>query len=99
MEGRLPKNSDTFLELRLSIGLQAVEKIQERIEEKSRPLRNKDSLHSLLKILGRYPRLKKIIKEFWFERINEEANKWIAHRDINMVMLATSLAPDGYLTL
>jgi hypothetical protein len=85
--------------LGLSIGLQAVEKIQELIEQKSGPLRNKDSLHSLLKILSRYAGLKEIIEEFWLERTNKEADSWTAHRDINTVMPATSLAPDGYLTL
>ena len=38
-------------------------------------------------------------KMFWLENANREAESWRAHRDINMVMLATSLAPDGYLTL
>ena len=59
--------------------------------------RNEDSLHSLLKTLGRYARLTKIIEEFWLERTIKEAGNWIAHRDINMVTLAISLAPDGYL--
>ena len=59
--------------------------------------RNEDSLHSLLKTLGRYAGLKEIIEEFWLERTNKEAGNWIAHRDINMVTLAISLAPDGYL--
>jgi hypothetical protein len=99
LKGWLPQNSGTFRELGLSVGLQAVEKLQELIEQKSGPLRNKDSLHSLLKILCRYAGLKEIIEEFWLERTNKEAGNWIAHRDINMVMLATSLAPDGYLTL
>ena len=27
-----------------------------------------------------------------------KTNTWTEHRDINMVMLATSLAPDGYLS-
>ncbi len=58
---------------------------------------NEDLLRSLLKTLGRYAGLKEIIEEFWLERTNKEAGNWIAHRDINMVMLAISLAPDGYL--
>jgi len=43
--------------------------------------------------------LREDIEMFWLERTNREANTWTEHRDINMVMLATSLAPDGYLTL
>jgi hypothetical protein len=88
-----------FRELGLSIGLRAVEKIQELIEQNSGPLREKDSLHSLLKILSRYAGLRETIETFWLERTNRESDSWIAHRDINMVMLATSLTSDGFLRL
>jgi len=88
-----------FRELGLSIGLRAVEKIQGLIERRSGPLQKKDSFPSLLKALSRYVGLKEIIETFWLERTNRESDSWIAHRDINMVMLATSLAPDGFLKL
>jgi len=88
-----------FRELGLSIGLRAVEKIGELIEQKSWPLQKKDRLYSLLKILSRYAGLRETIETFWLERTNRESDSWIAHRDINMVMLATSLAPDGFLGL
>jgi hypothetical protein len=88
-----------FRELGLSIGLRAVEKIQGLIEQKSGPLRKKDSLHSLLKALSRYAGLSETIETFWLERTNRESESWIAHRDINRVMLATSLTPDGFLKL
>jgi hypothetical protein len=86
-----------FRELGLSIGLQAIEKIQELIEQKSWPLQKKDSLHSLLKPLSRYAGLRETIETFWLEGKNRESDTWIEHRDINGVMLATSLAPDGFL--
>jgi len=88
-----------FRELGLSIGLRAVEKIRELIEQKSGLLRKKDSLHSVAKSLSRYAGLKEIIEKFWLEGTNREADSWIAHHDINWVMLATSLAPDGFLEL
>jgi hypothetical protein len=88
-----------FRELGLSIGLRAAEKIRKLIEQKSAPLRNKDSLHLLLMILGRYAGLREIIEKFWLEETNREAGSYIAHHDINEVMLATSLAPDGFLEL
>lgn len=88
-----------FRELGLSIGLRAVEKIQELIEQKSGPLRKKGSLHSWLKALSRYAGLRETIETFWLEPTNRESDSWIAHRDINRVMLATSLAPDGFLKL
>ncbi len=88
-----------FRELGLSIGLRAVEKIRELIEQESWPLRKKDSLYSLLKTLSRYGGLREIIEKFWLEGKNREADSWIAHHDINRVMFATSLAPDGFLEL
>jgi len=97
IEGWLPQNCGAFQELGLSIWLQAGEKIRERIEQKSVLFRNEDSLHSLLMTLGRCAGPKEIIEEFWLERTNKEPGNWIAHHDIDMVMLAISLAPDGYL--
>jgi hypothetical protein len=47
----------------------------------------------------RYISFSEKIEMFWLEKANQKANSWTEHRDINMVMLATSLAPDGYLTL
>jgi hypothetical protein len=88
-----------FRELGLSIGLRAVEKIEGLIEQKSEPSRRKDSFPSLLKDLSRYAGLKETIETFWLEPTNREADSWTAHRDINRVMLATSLAPDGFLKL
>jgi hypothetical protein len=88
-----------FRELGLSIGLRAVDKIRELIEQESGLLWKRDSFHSLLKILGRYAGLTETIEEFWLEGTNREASSWIQHLDINRVMLATSLAPDGFLEL
>jgi hypothetical protein len=88
-----------FRELGLSIGLRAVEKIRELIDQKSGLLRKKDSLDLLLKSLSRYAGLREIIEKFWLEGTNREADSWIAHHDINRVMLATSLAPDGFLEI
>jgi hypothetical protein len=88
-----------FRELGLSIGLRAIEKMQGLIEQKSGPLWKKDSLHSLLKTLSRYLGLRETIETFWLEGKNRESDSWIEHRDINGVMLATSLAPDGFLNL
>ena len=88
-----------FRELGLSIGLRAVEKIRELIEQESTPLRNKESLHSQLEILERYAGLREIIEKFWLEGTNRKAGSYTAHHDINEVMLATSLSPDGFLEL
>jgi hypothetical protein len=34
---------------------------------------------------------------FWLEPRNRRSRIWDEHRDINSVMLATSLMPEGYL--
>ena len=87
-----------FRELGLSIGLRAVEKLKNLIEQNPGVFK-KYPLHSRIESLMRYTLFSKIIETFWLERANREAGTWKAHRDINMVTLATSLAPDGYLTL
>ena len=88
-----------FRELGLSIGLTAVEKIEGLIEQESGPFRKRDSFNSLSKALSHYAGLRETIEAFWLERTNRESDSWIAHRDINSVMLATSLSPDGFLKL
>jgi hypothetical protein len=88
-----------FRELGLSIGLRAVKKLQELVKYNRGYFDKEHPVHSLIERLMRYDQLREDIEMFWLERTNREANTWTEHRDINMVMLATSLAPDGYLTL
>jgi hypothetical protein len=59
----------------------------------------KHRLHSRTEDLTRYAPLHDIIETFWLAAANRQGSTWTGHRDINMVMLATSLAPDGYLSL
>ena len=88
-----------FRELGLSIGLRAVERLRGLIEENQGLFDKKLRLHSRIESLMRYTSFSEVIEMFWLENANREAESWREHRDINMVMLATSLAPDGYLTL
>ena len=88
-----------FWELGLSIGLHAVEKMRGLIGQNSGPFKKKKSLHTRIESLMQYALLGETIEAFWLERVNRETDTWMSHRDINMVMLATSLAPDGYLAL
>ena len=83
----------------MSIGLRAVEKLRGLIEENPRFFDGKLPLSSRIESLMQYRSWSEAIEMFWLENANREANSWIEHRDINMVMLATSLAPDGYLAL
>ncbi len=88
-----------FRELGLSLGLRAVAKLQGLIEENHSLFNRKHPLHSQIQNLSRYLPFIELIEVFWLEPTHRESKSWMEHQDINMVMLATSLAPDGYLEL
>jgi hypothetical protein len=88
-----------FRELGLSTGLKAVKKLRRWIEQNSGLFPKKDKLDSKIESLTLYLPLSEMIETFWLEPTNREADTWMEHRDINMVMLATSLAPDGFLLI
>lgn len=88
-----------FRELGLSIGLRAIERLPALIEENPGSFDERSALRSRIKRLMQNVPLSEEIEGFWLKRANRETESWTAHREINMVMLATSLAPDGYLGL
>jgi hypothetical protein len=88
-----------FRELGMSIGIRAVKKLQGLIEKKPDMFKERHTLQEHIEALMRYSSLIETIEGFWLERASRETNSWMDHRDINMVMLATSLAPDGFLSL
>jgi hypothetical protein len=49
--------------------------------------------------LSLYGPLGKNIEQFWMQDVNRQAATWTGHREINMVMLATSLSPRGFLVI
>jgi hypothetical protein len=88
-----------FRELGLSIGLHGLEKLLGLIKKAPRDFDLKQRLQSRAESLMQYLPLSDAIEAFWLEPANRQTGNWTEHRDINMVMLATSMAPDGYLTL
>jgi hypothetical protein len=88
-----------FRELGLSIGLRAVERLHGLIQQHPGDFDNSDPLLSRIEDLMQYLKLSEEIEMFWLEHKNREADTWKEHRNINMVMLATALVPDGYLVL
>ena len=88
-----------FRELGLAIGLQGIEKIAEIIADRPDIFRNQSRLDSLLETLNQYQPLRQQIEKFWLEPENREKRSWQDHAEINMVMLATSLAPQGFLEI
>lgn len=87
-----------FRELGLSIGLRAVERLQSLLEE-SPGVFDREGLQGKVEALLQYMPLAEMIETFWVDSKNREAGSWLEHRDINMVMLATSLAPEGFVTI
>jgi hypothetical protein len=83
-----------FRELGLAIGLAGIPMIE-------------DLSRKRLDVVGRaylaeltsYVPLGSAIENFWLRPEHRRVPSWLEHEDINDVMLATSLAPDGFLTL
>ena len=88
-----------FRELGLSIGLSAVERMLAIIEENPNVFCQMSSLPQIVEGLREYMPLGETIEMFWMNNKNRQASTWIEHREINMVMLATSLAPNRFLSI
>jgi hypothetical protein len=88
-----------FRELGLAIGLHAVECMQQALNEEAEPSAVDQELSNKLRGLMQYVPLYEEIEAFWRTPENQQTTTWIEHQDINEVMLATSLAPDGFLLL
>jgi hypothetical protein len=86
-----------FRELGLSIGLRAVKRTQELAAQYPGTLDSVSSLGPRLERLMHYAPMIDTIEGFWLEPANRSSRTWKEHEDINSVMLATSLAPEGYL--
>jgi hypothetical protein len=99
-ELRLPAQQRlAFRELGLAIGLHAAERMwQSNRKRASRPLSGA-RVRERLEALMRYGGLRDDIESFWLAPANRRAATWNEHADINQVMLATSLAPAGFLDL
>lgn len=88
-----------FRELGLAIGLQSVSRLKALVSDRPDLFRAEPRIDPLLESLSHYLPLLEQIEDFWLDPDNQEAASWTNHADINMVMLATSLAPEGYLDL
>ncbi len=86
-----------FRELGLAIGLAGIELIEERVEQ--RPQSQTERVRERLEALRAYVYLGSEIRSFWVDPEHREARSWSEHRDINEVMLATSLVPQGFLRI
>jgi hypothetical protein len=90
-----------FRELGLSIGLAGAERLKGLLEQYPDVFRKYRSVQSSLAHLEglmQYVSLRETINSFWLKPKNRGSASWMAHRNINMVMLATSLSPEGYIS-
>ena len=88
-----------FRELGLAIGLKGAEELQHEIGEHRDVFGRNGSLERRADALLGYVPLGQRIDQFWMDVRNREAPTWIEHREINMVMLAVSLAPGEFLSM
>lgn len=79
-----------FRELGLSIGLCAAEGLERLAEGAGLDRR-------VVEGLRRFAPMREEIERFWLDRGSRRSRAWAEHYDINTVMLATSLLPEGYL--
>ena len=88
-----------FRELGLAIGLHAIDRMQKQIEQQPERFANAGQLLAVMARLSNFRHLHQTIESFWLEPGHQAIKTWQEHADINNVMLATSLVPDGYLEL
>lgn len=86
-----------FRELGLSIGLSGVDRLLHLMHETPGLFGRDSSLQVQAEALETYMPLGESITRFWSDEKNRKAGSWTGHREINMVMLATALAPEGFL--
>jgi hypothetical protein len=88
-----------FRELGLSIGLKGAVMLADWIEENPDIFKGDGSLQRQANALAGCIPVVETIGKFWLDKGNRNAGTWTEHREINMVMLATSLAPAGFLSI
>jgi hypothetical protein len=88
-----------FRELGLAIGLEAAERLRLALDEQPAGTRARGEVRKPLEALQRHAPLRAEIESFWLAPEHRRGPGWTEHRDINEVMLATSLAPGGCLEL
>jgi hypothetical protein len=88
-----------FRELGLSIGLRAVELMDNKVRGGSTPDKAGEVLIRYIDELREHVPLARRIEGFWYDPDNRRSETWKEHEDINAVMLATSLAPVEFLLI
>jgi hypothetical protein len=88
-----------FRELGLAIGLRGIERIRDCVSKDRDLFGPEETILRRLDLLAGYAPMGRLIERFWMDGKNREEGNWVEHGDINTVMLATSLAPDSFLSV
>ena len=88
-----------FRELGLAIGLQAAERMWAAANSETGHTFTSVQQRAQLEAIMRYMPMRDEIESVWRDAAHRDTRSWSEHRDINDVMLATSLAPEGFLSL
>jgi hypothetical protein len=88
-----------FRELGLVIGLSTIELFQKETDDGRRSVFANAELRARIQSLVPYVALRSAIVSFWSDAEHQQSRTWSDHRDINEVMLATSLIPEGFLIM
>lgn len=85
-----------FRELGLAIGLHALEPMTKAVHAYGE---SRAELEAQLAAFDRFGALARTIESFWLDPNAQRSRTWSEHRDIDEVMLATSLLPEGFVVL
>ncbi len=88
-----------FRELGLAIGIAAIERIESEVRAAPGGFPNGTRVRAHLEALAPHRALGSAIESFWVDASHRRSSIWAEHRDINEVMLATCLVPDGVLRM
>jgi len=82
-----------FRELGLAIGLEAIGSLEKQLDRDHCSRK----ISSYVDELAEFGPVSQEIMSFWLDPEHQRSRTWKEHIDINEVMLATSLVPDGVL--
>jgi len=86
-----------FRELGLAIGLRGIPRMREIARRD--PMLITDDMRRDLELLQKSAPVAEVIENFWHKAESQQAGSWLEHREINSVMLATSLQPAEFLSV
>lgn len=95
---RLPaEHRLAFREFGLVIGLHAAERMWQAADSTAKHSFANAEVRIRLQALKQFAPMRDEIESFWLDPNHQRAGTWTEHRDINEMMLVTSLAPNGFL--